>query len=493
MKVYRLIGTGLILLGTHICRKAEAQVTAPLGEWEWLQQRVYVNPALQPKGRLHVSVPVLGMVYMEHRNNWLQPARDFTPGDDGVVRLDAASMLRHANATAYTGAGAIIELAHVGMRLGDRHYVHVRIAERARASLAIPRDLLILGVYGNTGHNYFEDHTARLNGLRADGIHYREHALGYSILLGKKVQVGLTAKYLYGMERVYTAESSLSLYTHPETYEMRTAGALRVQTAGLYGALSGGESVQSNLGNYLFGLPNRGFAGDVGVVYRPHKRLRLDVAVNDLGYINWRGDVATWYNNDAQFAFRGLDLTDAVLNPDGLFGQEANESLDRFLEELEEVYAFERSHDGFRTGVGAFARAGASYELVHTRMGNGRLWSNFLWGLSAEAMPLRMAAGFNQSLWNKLELGLHISNQYSDGTAVGGGFATLLGPVQLWLCLESIRAVQFTAITIQAPDTGNGSRFICPENASDVRVQLGLNMVFGRKDKERSKAAPMVR
>ncbi len=491
MRIYKVMAMLTFLSSTFSCHKAAAQLSGQVGEFELLPQRVYANPALQPAGKFNFGIPALSGIYAEHSNNWFRPARDLAASNAGVVRIDGASVLNNIDKEALTMGGMGVELLHAGVKFG-KHYVHFRAAEKARFEVAIPRDVFVLGVYGNTGHSQFENNTANLSDLRVNGIHYREYVLGYSIDLDKW-QVGLTAKYLYGMESISTAESGLKLHTDQTTYEMQSSGSFLVNTSGIYGAFSDdGDPIHENRGRYAMGLNNTGFGADVGAVYKPTEKLSVNLAVNDLGFISWRTDIANYGTSDASFAFNGVDLTDFIFSTGSEFDEGLDTEVEQLLTDLEDVYGFERTTSTFRTNLNGFARLAASYDVVDTKIGKGKVWANGMRGLGEFGLPLRISAGYNQIFWNKIEASLHITNQQGAGTFFGGGIVMMGGPFQLWCMVESLRVASLTRVKITDANQETTSSIIYPENAGDLRLHFGMNLVFAGKDSKQS-ARPMVR
>ncbi len=491
MKTFKLQAVLLIIFPCFIGLNAYAQLSGQVGEFSNLPQSVYANPALQPAGKLNFGIPALSGFYAEHSNNWFRPMRDLSGDSGGNTTIDGATILNNIDKEAVTMAASSIELLHAGVKFG-KHYVHFRAAERARMGVAIPRDVFVLGVYGNVGHSEFSDNTANFDGLRVNGIHYREYVLGYSIDLGKW-QAGIAAKYLYGMECIKTEESSLELRTDPTTYTMSTNGSFRVNTSGVYGSFTpGATSIHQNMGNYIAGLNNNGFGADIGTVYKPTEKLSINLAFNDLGFITWREDVANYGTDDASFAFNGVDLTEFIFTTGSGFNDALDEEVEQLLSELEDVYGFERTEESFTTTLDGYARLGASYQVVDGKLGRGKLWSNAMYGLNQYGLPLRISGGYNQSFWNIFEASMHITTQQGAGTFFGGGIVMRGGPLQLWCMVENMRMASLTRVTITDSDQQKKASILYPENSGDLRFHFGLNLIFGDKEKE-AKSKPMHR
>ncbi len=469
----------------------KAQFSGQLGEFDHLPQRVYANPALQPTGKVNIGFPGLSNMYFEQSNNWLRPDRYLSVNGQGTATFDQQRLLGDIGTELFNGFGSTLELVHVGVKFG-KNYMHFRMAERVQGAFALPRDMLALGVYGNVGDNGFDDHTANLGGLRVDAMHYREYALGYSRTFGEnKIGVGLTAKYLYGMEAVHTAQSSLRLRTDPITYALQSSGALLIHTSGL-GQGEGGEDVRADVIDYLTKLPNRGFGFDAGAWYKPVNGLTLEFSALDFGVIRWRSDVASFGTTSADFAYNGIDITEFVFLTGNEFDAAFNEEIDRIADEAREVYGIETTHQSFNTSLFGLFRYGASYDLYDLGPFKGKVWANAMHALGHSNLPNRVAVGYNQQLWKVLQVGLHYSRQQGDGGFLGGGITLNGGPFQLYAMVENARIAQWSRYTFVDSEDDSRTQVVVPRHSADLRVHLGINFTFGRSaDQGRTRSSSL--
>lgn len=460
--------------------------------FDYLPQRVIANPALEPEGRINVGIPFLSNVYFEGSSNWLRHDRYLQVDANGVGSVDYATLLNDIGDEAFTGYGTSLELIHVGFKLGEG-YVHVRVAERVQGAIALPRDMLALGLYGNVGPNGFSNSTADLSRFRVDFTHFREYAVGYSRpFLDEKLRVGATAKLLYGLETVRTAESSLQLRTHPHTYDLTTTGSLLINTAGV-GLGEEDEDIREDVGRYLFGLGNRGLGIDVGATYNPIERLQLEFSANDFGFINWRTDVANYGTTNANFAYRGIDFTDFIFLNGSDFDEALENELDNIVDEAQGAYNFEGSHNHFRTGLFGYFRYAASYEVFKNKKLKGSAWTSLMHSVGHRNLPTRLTIGYNQRIWRHIQVGAHYSRQQGDGGFLGGGISLNAGPVQIYAMVENFNMARFSRYSVIEED-GSRNSFIVPRNPSDLRVHFGINLTFGRPLKdEDGKSVPLIR
>jgi hypothetical protein len=471
---------------------AEAQLSGQLSEFDFVPQRVYANPALRPSARLNIGIPFMSQIYMEHKNNWFRPNQMLQQNGTQSVSIDAKSILDQIDKHATTGAGTIVELFHVGIRF-DKHYFHVRAAERAQLGISIPKDVFALAAYGNVGNNGFQDNTANFAGLDVNGMHYRELVFGYNYEWNEKWSFGIAAKYLYGMERIYTSQSTLSLRTDPLTYDLQSSGAFMLNTSGIYGAFSNDGTAVQESSRYIAGLNNHGMGADFGVVYRPIKKLELQFSGNDIGFISWKEDIANYGTQNAEFLYQGIDMTDFIFTSGTEFDNALDEEIEQTLNELEEVYNFEKTSESFRAPINGFLRYGASFELYATAVASGKVWTNLYHGFSNSHLPTRFAMGYNQKLWKVLQAGVHYTKQLGNEAFFGAGLAVNGGPFQFYAMVENMRFNSQSRITVTDAETSRSrANFIYPNHAGDIRLQMGMNLVFGMKANDKP-GRPMMR
>lgn len=480
----------VLLLGCALPHLLQAQISGQIGEFEHLPQRVWANPALRPSGKVNVGIPTLSGLYFEQSNNWIKPGDYLNTDVNGVGSIDYKALLANMDNDAFTGFGSAIELFHLGMGFDD-HYFHFRVAERVQGGVALPRDLFALAIYGNVGDNGFEDHTADLGGLRIDAMHYREYAIGYNRKWEEKFSVGLTAKYLYGMETIRTGESSLQLRTDPSSYEMRSSGQLHINTARL-GVGEDEEDIRADAREYLLGLSNHGVGVDIGAAYHPIKKLRLEFSANDFGFISWKQDVANFGTTDADFVFDGINFTDFIFLNGSEFDDALQDEVDRIANAAEETFNVDGTHESFRSSLFGYFRYAASYELYDSKKTGGRAWANVMHAVGHQNLPARFSVGYNQRLWRAFQVGLHYSKQAGDGGFIGGGLSMNAGPVQLYAMVENAHVAQLSRYTVRDEnDPGKVSTFILPRNPADLRVQVGLNLTFGRPGGKPKRSRPL--
>jgi hypothetical protein len=467
----RIIIIAAILFGANV----QAQMSGQIGQFDLVPQRIYANPAFQPKAKVNIAFPALGNIYVQHGNNWVDPEKYVSSNSV----LSPESILSAIEDEAITTQRQAIELIHVGIRF-DKNYIHLRASERVEARLSIPADIFRLAVYGNVGAYQFEGNTANFTDLAFDAIHFREYAIGFNRQFTDKLTAGITAKYLYGMEVIQTENSSLKLRTDPNTYELTSSGQFDVNTAGINSLVSDDEDI--DIKEYLLQKQNTGFAFDLGGTYRPIEKLELHISAHDIGFIRWKDDVKNYTTDDATFAFDGVDLTDFLFEEDIEFGDEFQNEADSLLDELEETFNFEESEESFSTGLNGYMRYGAAYTLLQSEKSKGTAWANMVHGLGKSMTDFQVSLGYNHLLWNSIQAGVHMTKTKDLPLTFGGGLSLNGGFFQIYAMVENFAVAPLAEVTIiDENDSADETTLFLPASPLDLRVHFGINFTFNRK------------
>jgi len=452
-----------------------AQMSNQLGQFDLVPQRVYANPAFQPKAKLNIAFPALGNIYVQHGNNWIKPGEFVNPNS---TILSPESILNAIEDDATTTQMLNIELFHAGLRFG-KNFLHLRAAERIQFQVGLPTDLFRLAFYGNVGDYEFENSTADFSNLSFDAMHYREYAVGFSRSFTDRLNVGITAKYLYGMEVIETETSSLKLRTDPNTYALTSSGQFDLNTAGI-NQLAEGEELE--ISDYLLGKNNTGVAFDFGATYEPIDRLEVQFSAIDIGFISWKDDVRNYQTNDASFLYDGVDISEFLFAEDLDFNDEFENETEELLDELESTFGYQETEEVFNTGINGFLRYGASYQILDNESFRGTGWASLIHGVGEGLVEFQYSAGYNQTVWNSIQAGLHFTKTKDLPFTFGGGLSLNGGFFQVYAMVENLSVAPLAEVTItDSDDPSSSDTFVLPRSAADLRVHVGINFTFNRK------------
>ena len=102
---------------------------------------------------------------------------------------------------------------------------------------------------------------------------------------------------------------------------------------------------------------NPGFAIDFGAVYEHNEAWSFSASINDLGFINWNGDLNS-FTADGQFTFDGLNIDASNIDSIGNL-------TDELIDSLKQAVNLTHGNKGFSTTLGPKLYVGAQYNVNH--------------------------------------------------------------------------------------------------------------------------------
>lgn len=315
-------------------------------------------------------------------------------------------------------------------------FANTRVSNKMRLS----NDLLNIAANG-INESFALDDKARISGYNEIGIGFTQ-----TFLEDDKLAIAIRGKYLNGMVHGGTednAEAAIEIDQKTGFYTLNATSAT-ANTSGL-GPIFGGDADE-----FIFFTENQGWAVDIGATFKPIEKLTLEIAVNDIGEINWTQDVAN-YNieeTDGNQVYSGVDLR-------------TREPLeDEALEVLNEVFPNNETAKEFKTTLSMKTYVSARYAITKRNLFTLAAFNSNAFGQFKPSYSL----GYNRTL-KKTTFGVLASmGGRVDDLRVGVNFAAKLGPFQLYAATDSVMAA-----------------FGLPEEAKGVYARLGLNFVFGYK------------
>lgn len=271
------------------------------------------------------------------------------------------------------------------------------------------------------------------------------HEIGIGItrtFFKEKLAIGIRAKYLNGVAHASTEDgASATLDINPLTSQWTvTAQNATLNTAGI--ALEDGEEQAIFTGNTGFGF-------DFGAVYNITPKLSIELAVNDIGSINWKEQVVNYNIEDQEGAtYDGTDL-DA-----------GGDVLENFESEFSQIVPTTETTEEFKTTLSMKTYGSIKYQISRRNALNFVAFNNHAF----DNFEPRYSLGYQRTMY-KTTFGVLASTGGQDGDInIGANMIVKLGPLQLYAATDSLSAV-----------------FGKPEEASGGAVRFGLNFVFGYK------------
>jgi hypothetical protein len=154
--------------------------------------------------------------------------------------------------------------------------------------------------------------------LPAQGMHYREYSIGYSLPeKHHKFTGGIRVKWYFG-KGAFSSGLSGMIQKDGSDYRLRAEGKVLISIPEINGFNPDGPannislSGSSNTTAYLMNRGNLGFGLDLGFKYEPTPELSFSASVIDLGKINWRTNLNSRYLS-GEYPIDGKTVSSTVL------------------------------------------------------------------------------------------------------------------------------------------------------------------------------------
>ncbi|MCF8256844.1 MAG: DUF5723 family protein [Flavobacteriales bacterium] len=444
-----LILLAMLVLGLS---EAHAQYDFTIQGMNIVPQRSYINPAFIPDSKGHLGLPLLSSNHIAGGFSGFAYS-DLVRKNGDSLFFDFDNALDKMGKTGYLSVNANLDLLSFSFKFGKQqeNFIYINVTERLAARFSLPKELPDFVVRGNAAFLGQEVDFKRLN---VDASHYREYGITYArTLLDKKLNVGLTAKYLYGMENISSDVTRLDVFTDENTFDITARSDFRINTSGAFGGEF--DNFGNDMGGYLFTRNNHGFAFNVGAQYKINEKWEVAASGLDLGMIFWNENPVNYVMNDANFTYQGLDIAQFI-------AQDSTDYLQNFLDSIVNTFDITETNNTYSNVLPSRIYVSGAYNInKNNRVGldfYGEVFKGHFEPAVSISYTKRFGKIFNLS-------GSYMYNNQSWAN-LGAGFALTLGPLQWYLTMDNILAP------------------IIPQHVQNFHFHSGLNMVFGYKDKK---------
>lgn len=479
----------IVLLAIVSLSKIQAQQDLTIYYMDNIPQRMYQNPSFRPTYKVNIGLPVISSIYADYMSTTITPEALFST-ETGTPILKLNQFQTEIKKNNYIGLNTKIDLLSFGFQVGEKNYFSFNATENIFTRTNLPEGMLLLPLTGNAG---FDDHGGDLSfkNFGTNFLHYREYGLGWQREWNEKLSVGAKVKYLYGMENIYTKNSSYNLNTNQDTWDWTLSGSMDIRTSGLpintyidsNGNIAVGdeelEIANDDVSGYLFKRKNHGLGIDLGGQYQVSEKLSVNASVIDLGFIRWKSYNENFRTNEADFVYTGLDLTELIYA-----GSATEDSLDAIVDRLQKDFQNQTSLSVNQTAYSSplitRVHLGGQYQLYKTDKTGGKAGVLFQTEVYQKALRPSVTLSYNQAVGRWLNASVSYSYINNSFKNLGAGLSLNLGPVQIYAVADNLLALNMTEFT----DNGE-SQGMFPKSAKNIHVHAGLNLTFGGKEKDR--------
>ncbi len=439
-------------------------------------QRYEMNPALTPQ-RGYVSVVPFTQSGINFNNNFLSISNFIYPYQGGHVTfmhssVDAGKFMNSLPAQPDFGIDYKYSITSFG-KYGRNHRYFWSFDWNIRTitDIGIPKDFF--RVLKNLGNGTFD-----MGDLHMNAMAYSEMALGFSMpVVWDNLTVGGRLKFLVGLGHAEAHMSTLKLDIGEDKVSAMADGTIRTSIAGMdFSDIAVGDPIPFNsLFAHRFSVNNLagglgiGAAIDLGAELKLlGDHLKLSVALNDLGFIQWgrrssiEGDL-----DDILFEYRGYNT---ALN-----------GVDITMPDGDEITVRKTGNEGYSKRLATNLNIGAEWNFFDNLLGLGVLSHTKFWNGAAHSEltltgTVRPAKWFTASLSHTL-----IANKFG---IFGAAINFHPRGVNIFMGMDYIPAqyAKFEfALDENARDRVGPAYMIFPSRLKSFNLYMGFAFTLGRE------------
>lgn len=414
-----------------------------------------LNPAIQINCKWYVAIPLLGSTQFDYSNSTFSFNELFST-NNGSASLDMENFYESVLKTNLLSSELHLDLISIGYRKNE-YYYNFNIAEKVNMALTYPGSIIEFLWKGNT---QFLGETSEFNNLRTHSVHYREYSLGVSKVWDAYNILGLRAKLLFGKANIYSGKSEISLFTDPNTFNLHVEGDISENisfpmtiTVDSQGRINGSTINDIDIVSYLMNGKNKGFALDLGWIYKYNEKTTFSASLLDLGFIKWKSDV-----NNVQISG---SLNYAGISTGSNF---SNTDLTALSDSIIDAFNQTVTQDSYYSWLPTQIYLGGMYQY-RPKLGIGLVNRNVIY---RNKLHSSLTLSANTTVWNKLSASLSWSYMNNTLKNVGLGLAWHSRGLQFHMVSDNLLGI------IKPLDTRNlnlrfgfGVLFGCPKNKEE--------------------------
>lgn len=444
-----------------------------------LPQNHLLNPALRQTNSIYVGLPALTGINVNVTNNFLGFSDLFVKGLE-IDKNNLAFLQSDFNVDRFLGKlnnlnyiepKVSLQLFGLGFTLKNGTYLFLDITDNADADIVIPRDYFRLAFLGN---EQFAGQTFDLSNMKIEYKYYREAAIGASREITPKLRFGARAKVFFGITAGTLQNYSMNLTVNND-YTNTLQANMALDFSGPVHVVRDSDNNITDFdvediegGSFFTNMKNTGFGMDLGAEYSLTDKIILSAALTDVGFIKWKSDL-TNIEAVGDIKLNGLDFKDI---------QEGRATIDdlagSLADSLKQAFVVVDEEKRFTTKFPVGFSMGGKYVL------NDIFSFGLLSYSRVTSQQLRQAVTLsaNVNLRNKFGASLCYTACNHDYSNIGLGLYGRLSVFQLYFLVDRIPLSWKSA-------GSSGDSFALPSNWNTLHTRLGLNLVFGNRERSR--------
>jgi hypothetical protein len=317
------------------------------------------------------------------------------------------------------------------------------ITEQVNARMSYPDNFARFVIKGNYDEEFYQKET-KFKNLGLNAVHYREYGVGLTVDKHHWV-FGGRVKLLFGKSNAYTSRTDVSVFSADTLIRLNNDIVLNTSY----------PDSAFDKRKYLLNNKNIGLAIDGGISYKPAHDIKLTLAFNNVGFINWKSNVTNRRLN-ANVAYSGVKLQSIILQQENRPDQ-ANVDFGITNDSLADRFNPQETHNSYRTPLVGQSYFLAEYELDHqSEIGTGVYMEYF------QGVRTSWTLNYQRNLSSAFNFIASYSIHNKSYDNIGLGIMARVGSVQVYFAGDNLIGI------------ARGT------NARNFNMRFGLNFVIGR-------------
>jgi len=399
------------------------------------------NPAFETRFDSYFGIPLLSSIQLEAHNNVLSI--------NSLREIHIPTLISGLSSENNLGLEFGLDILSFGFRFREtNNFFHIALGIEAYANALFTRNTLRFLL---TGPGNFVGQGDALSGNFANMSVYGALSLGYSHEINDRWRVGGRLSLLSGIQNFHSERLDIEVYIHdgsdpnvvPFTYTI-TPDIVVNQFSGW-----GPRSI----------IENWGLGFDFGATFQANDELKFSASVNDLGFINWRGDGVqrtTTQNRDDPFVFSGVGRIGDIITDEGLRIQEIFTALVDSLTDFFQLDAEDTTFTSYRSTLRTSYTLAGFLNLTDNDQ-IGLMWNSRL----GRGQNRSLTVAYTRTLGRNFQISINNAMVNDNPFNFGGGFAFNMGSLQFYFVAEKLSS--FRVINMRA-----------------ANIHFGINLVFNR-------------
>lgn len=431
------------LITAIVIQSANAQQNLIMYQMGSLPHRQMLNPAFMPEQKFSFGIPFLSSLQFGYYSTGFKYADLIRHSDDDSLYMDFENVLTKLHDKNAIGVSFETQLLAAQYKFG-KNYFSFGMNEKLNLDFRFNKILIDFILHGNGAFLGEEIHPSF--GLYMN--HYREFSFAYGRQFTEKLSLGSRFKYISGLQNIQTKAADFTLNTNSETFEITSTPNLQLNTSGF------GESISQTMSfkDFFFNKPNRGYALDLGAVYKVNDKFSLSFSLLDLGFINWKNDVTNYSNADAgNFTYNGIDLNIYIQD-----STDIDQSFQNFLDSLTGTLNVDTLHRAYKTNLPAQLYLNADFKITKNNRASFLIYNRFY----DKTIHPAVALSFTQKAgkWFEVTGNFSFLNKHANNAGLGLAFKGC--------------GVQYFLIS------DNAISVFLPHKVNTLNFRMGMNFVF---------------